>query len=82
MAKGRRGPVPSDAVLKRMKRDGYLTISAAAREYSINPTTLYAWVGSKRLEPIGGKPPAVRVGANLFVLASSVERRTSMPAEV
>lgn len=72
--KKRRGLAPSAARVKEQERDGYVTPAAAADRYSISNQTVYAWIREKRLEPIGGKPAAKKVGANVWVLLASVAR--------
>jgi transposase-like protein len=70
----RRGLKPKDRTRKAQHRDGYGTPAEVAQKHDISGATVYAWVRDGKLEPIGGKPAAKKIGANLWVLFASVER--------
>ncbi len=77
-----RGLAPRAGKVKEMQLDGYGTPGAVAKQFEISNQTVYAWVRDGRLEPIGGKPAAKKVGANVWVLFASVERRLTISTRV
>ena len=80
--RGKRGPVPSAALLEKMHAGGYFLVKEIADELEIKLTTVYTWATGGKLQAIGGKPATRKVASNVWILKAAVEAKRAIPAEM
>lgn len=76
------GPQPDEKLVRSMDKKGYALVATLAADYDVSPTTIYDWVRSNRLTPVGKKPVSFRHRGNVWVLRAAVLQKVKLPAEV